>query len=73
MTTVSRPGRWRSWAGERSLAPKPYYGRWIVYLRGEQIGMVFAATEKAACLRSVQRYKISREDQKDLQVRTVPD
>jgi hypothetical protein len=55
------------------MAPKPYYRRWIVYLRGEQIGMVFAATEKAACLRAVRRYKISREDQKELQVRPVGD
>jgi hypothetical protein len=44
-----------------------------VYLRGEQIGMVFAATEKAACLRAIQRYKVSREDQKELQVRPVRD
>jgi hypothetical protein len=56
-----------------ALPPKPYYRRWIVYLRGEQIGMVFAATEKAACLRAIQRYKVSREDQKELQVRPVRD
>jgi hypothetical protein len=55
------------------MAPKPYYRRWLVYLRGEQIGMVIAATEKAACLRAVRRYKISREDQQELQVRPLRD
>jgi hypothetical protein len=53
------------------MAPKPYYRRWIVFLRGEQIGMVFAATERAACLRAVQRFRISREDQGELQVRPL--
>jgi hypothetical protein len=55
------------------MAPKPYFRRWIVYLRGEQIGMVIAATEKAACLLAVRRYKISREDQQELQVRPLRD
>ena len=48
---------------------KPYYRRWAVYLRGERIGEVLAATEQAACLRAIQRLKISREDQQELQVR----
>ena len=55
------------------MPPQTYFRRWIVFLRGEQIGMVFAATERAACLRAVQRFKISRQDQAALQVRKVPD
>jgi hypothetical protein len=39
------------------------YRRWIVYVRGERIGEVLAATEQAACLRAVQRFRIAREDQ----------
>jgi hypothetical protein len=30
-----------------------------------------AATEKAACLRTIQRYKIAREDQAELEVRRL--
>jgi hypothetical protein len=55
------------------MAPQHYYRRWVVLLRGEQIGMVFAATEKAACLRAIHRFRISREDQKELLVRPVKD
>jgi hypothetical protein len=36
---------------------------------GERIGQVLAATEKAACLRAIHKFGISREAQKDLQVR----
>jgi hypothetical protein len=53
------------------MAPQPYYRRWTVYLRGERIGEVLAATEKGACLRAIQRFKIGKEDQKELQVRRV--
>jgi hypothetical protein len=52
----------------RAMAPPTYYRRWDVYLRGEQIGEVLAATERAACLRAVQRFKIAREDQGQLRV-----
>jgi hypothetical protein len=51
------------------MAPQPYYRRWKVYLRGERIGEVLAATERAACLRAIQKLRISREDQRELQVR----
>jgi hypothetical protein len=40
-----------------------------VYIHGERLGAVLAATERAACLRAIQRFKISREDQRELQVR----
>jgi hypothetical protein len=50
------------------MAPQTYYRRWSVWLRGKQIGEVLAATEQAACLRAVQRFKISREDQRELRV-----
>jgi hypothetical protein len=53
----------------RSMAPKPYYWRWSVYLRGERIGEVLAATEQAACLRAIQRFKIRDEDRRELEVR----
>jgi hypothetical protein len=51
------------------MAPQHYYRRWAVYLRGELIGEVLAATHEAACLRAFQRFKVSREDQKELGVR----
>jgi hypothetical protein len=51
------------------MAPQPYYRRWSVYLRGERIGEVLAATEQAACTRAIHRFKISRKDQKELEVR----
>jgi hypothetical protein len=52
-----------------AMAPQTYYRRWEVFLRGEQIGEVLAATERAACLRATHRFKVSREDRKELQVR----
>jgi hypothetical protein len=55
------------------MAPQTYYRKWDVYLYGERLGMVFAATEKAACLRAVQRFKIARQDQSGLEVRRVND
>ena len=51
---------------------KPYYRRWAVYFRGGRIGEVLAATEKAACLRAIQRFKIRDEDRRELQVRRTP-
>jgi hypothetical protein len=51
------------------MTPQIYYRRWEVWLRGEKIGEVLAATEKAACLRAIHRFKISREEQQDLHVR----
>jgi hypothetical protein len=51
----------------------PYYRRWTVNLRGEQIGTVFAATEKAACLRAIHKFRISRKHQRELEVRRTPD
>jgi hypothetical protein len=50
------------------MAPQPYYRRWAVYLRGERIGEVLAATERAACARAIQRFKISAEDRRELHV-----
>jgi hypothetical protein len=43
------------------MAPQHYYRRWTVYLRGELLGEVLAATHEAACLRAVHRFRISRE------------
>ena len=51
------------------MAPKTYYRLWEVWLRGERIGEVLAATEQAACLRAIQRFRIKREDQGELAVR----
>jgi hypothetical protein len=45
--------------------------RWEVYVRGTKIGEVFGATERAACVRAVVRFKISREDQEALEVRRL--
>ena len=55
----------------RSLAPKVYHRRWTVWVKGKQLGEVLAATEKAACLRAVQRFCISMEDQGELEVKRV--
>jgi hypothetical protein len=52
-----------------SVAPQHYHRRWAIYLRGELIGEVLAATEQAACLRAIHRFGISREAQKELEVR----
>jgi hypothetical protein len=54
------------------MAPQNFYRCWDVYLRGERIGQVLAATEKAACLRAIHKFGISREAQQDLQVRPSP-
>ena len=48
------------------MAPPNYDRRWIVYLRGERIREVLGATERAACVRAIQRFKISRDDQREL-------
>jgi hypothetical protein len=55
------------------MAPKPHYRRWEVLLRGERIGVVFAATEQAACARAAERFKVEDGDRRDLEVRRVPD
>jgi hypothetical protein len=54
-----------------AMASNPYHRRWAVWLRGERIGEVLAATEQAACLRAVQRFKIKIEDREELEVRRV--
>ena len=53
------------------MAPASYYRRWEVYLRDERIGEVLAATQRAACVRAIQRFKIKDEDRRDLEVRRV--
>jgi hypothetical protein len=45
--------------------------RWEVYVRGTKIGEVYAFIERAACVRAIARFKISREDQEDLEVRRL--
>jgi hypothetical protein len=45
--------------------------RWEVYVRGIKIGQVYGVTERAACVRAVLRFKISREDQEALEVRRL--
>ena len=49
------------------MAPQTYYRRWAVWLEALH-RRVLAATERAACLRAIQRFKISREDQRELRV-----
>jgi hypothetical protein len=44
---------------------------WEVYVRGDKIGEVYGVTERAACVRAVVRFKISREDQEALEVRRL--
>jgi hypothetical protein len=51
------------------MASTPYYRRWEVYLRDERIGEVLAATERAVCLRAIERFKIKDEDRSELEVR----
>jgi hypothetical protein len=51
------------------MAPQLYYRRWEVWLRGERLGGVLAATERAACARAIQRFKIKKEDRSELEVR----
>lgn len=51
------------------MAPQPYYRRWDVYLRGERIGEVLAATHDAACLRAIHKFKIKDADRSALEVR----
>jgi hypothetical protein len=45
--------------------------RWEVYVRGTKIGEVYGVTERAACVRAILRFKISREDQAALEVRRL--
>ena len=49
----------------------PPHRRWEVYVRGTKIGEVYGVTERAACVRAVLRFKISREDQEALEVRKL--
>jgi hypothetical protein len=50
--------------------PDPsYYRPWHVYLRGQPLGTVHAATEQAACLRAIQRWRVPREDHHELEPR----
>jgi hypothetical protein len=53
------------------MAPQPYYRRWEVWLRGERLGEVLAAIERAACLRAVHKFEVKDEDRRDLVVRRV--
>jgi hypothetical protein len=53
------------------MAPQTYYRRWDVYLRGERICMVLAATHDAACQRAVYKFKVKPEDRRELEVRRV--
>ena len=51
------------------MAPQAYYRRWDVYLRGERLGEVLAATQQAACMRAIHKFRIKDEDRQELQVR----
>jgi hypothetical protein len=51
-----------------AMAPQAYYRRWCVYLRGEPLGEVLAATQEAACLRAIHKFKIKDEDRQELHV-----
>jgi hypothetical protein len=55
------------------MAPQTYYRRWVVYLRGELLGEALAATERAACVRAIQRFAIKEEDRGELEVRRAKD
>ena len=51
------------------MAPQAYYRRWQVRLRGKLLGEVLAATQQAACMRAIHKFKIKDEDRQELQVR----
>jgi hypothetical protein len=53
------------------MAPQAYYRRWEVYLRGDLLGEVLAATQEAACLRAIHKFKVRDEDRPELEVRRV--
>jgi NhaP-type Na+/H+ and K+/H+ antiporter len=55
------------------MAPQTYHRRWTVYLRGELIGEVLAATQEAACMRAIHKFKIKDEDRSELEVRKAKD
>jgi hypothetical protein len=55
------------------MPPQHYYRRWDVYLRGERLGEVLAATHDAACLRAVHKFKVKPEDRRELEVRRAND
>jgi hypothetical protein len=50
------------------MAPQYYYRRWDVFLHGERIGEVLAATHDAACQRAIYKFKIKPEDRHELGV-----
>jgi hypothetical protein len=54
-----------------AMAPQAYYRLWCVYLRGERLGEVLAATQQAACLRALHKFKIKDQDRRELEVRKV--
>jgi hypothetical protein len=56
--------------GRRAMIAQSHR-RWEVYVRGTKIGEVYGVTERAACVRAVLRFKISREDQAELEVRRL--
>jgi hypothetical protein len=56
--------------GSRAMVAQSHR-RWEVYVRETKIGDVYGATERAACVRAVLRFKISREDQAQMEVRRL--
>jgi hypothetical protein len=46
-----------------------YFRTWLVTLRGQPLGVVYAATEKAACLRAIQRWRVPPDERPELEVR----
>jgi hypothetical protein len=55
------------------MPPARYTRRWAVFLRGERLGEVLAATHEAACLRAIKRFGIKPEDRPELEVRRLTD
>ena len=51
------------------MAHPTYYRRWDVYLRGSRIGEVLSATQEAACMRAIHKFKIKDEGRQQLEVR----
>jgi RNA:NAD 2'-phosphotransferase (TPT1/KptA family) len=51
------------------MAPPYYYRCWEVWLRGERLGEVLAATQEAACLRAIKRFGIKPEDRRDVHIK----
>jgi hypothetical protein len=55
------------------MASQSYYRRWEVYLRGEVLGEVLAATQEAACMRASHKFRIKDEERAELEVLRVRD